>query len=525
MSDRVISMLVATAVVCGHATSAWSDTVADGFTLAGGKRVILNGGGMYNLNFGCVGCGPEIPQSTPRTGPQPGLRTSPEGLPNLSDTGGPAPSPPTRKIVAYTWDPVPEAADRLVYAIKVDRRQYDVQEVAAQLEQMPPGHRAIRLWKWADPELTRHPADACQGPDGSPTEYWYPQPEAGLRVVRSRWEGFLEQLRQTGAPLDEVILDFEKSYSMWLMSDGHPAAIMADPRWKGIISLEAGELKDISDILDFRYHDDYLVWNAATRRIVDRALQQAIYEPLRHRYPGSRCSNYDSFRMQRQYLVPTVTGAHPQWYESDGFGTHEGAVAYGTIGIKTDRRIRRKNKPLGMSPYAACLFTVKRVEAIEASSTRPLKVWVCSRNKATRTSRPVRGTPYNDEILRHMLVRRHGLLLWNAGMGDNEQEMMQTNAIIAETAAMIGETGSALPYVTDWPNSIVHSSATGPHGVVHRFTLEFPDKPLRYRLGGRTHAKFPEPGEVGLWVTHQPDDKFKLLGKERHRFVVEGFWD
>jgi hypothetical protein len=55
--------------------------------------------------------------------------------------------------------------------------------------------------------------------------------------------------------------------------------------------------------------------------------------------------------------------------------------------------------------------------------------------------------------------------------------------------------------------------------------LEFPDKPLRYRLGGRTHAKFPEPGEVGLWVTHQPDDKFKLLGKERHRFVVEGFWD
>ena len=32
-----------------------------------------------------------------------------------------------------------------------------------------------------------------------------------------------------------------------------------------------------------------------------------------------------------------------------------------------------------------------------SSSTRPLKVWVCNRNKPTEKQRPVQGTPYNDE--------------------------------------------------------------------------------------------------------------------------------
>jgi len=49
-------------------------------------------------------------------------------------------------------------------------------------------------------------------------------------------------------------------------------------------------------------------------------------------------------------------------------------------------------------------------------------VWVCSRNQSTPRQRPVRDTPYNDEILRHMLVRGHGLLLFNAGRGGIEQD-------------------------------------------------------------------------------------------------------
>ena len=137
----------------------------------------------------------------------------------LPPPDGPPAPPPGDRIEAYTWEPVTKAADRLVYAIKVDRRRYDVRQLAAQLRSRPPGHRAIRLWKWADPDLTRHPADVCRLPDGTPTLYWYPQPTAGIRLVRSRWTIFLAELHRAGAPLDEVILDFERGYTFnWLAS-------------------------------------------------------------------------------------------------------------------------------------------------------------------------------------------------------------------------------------------------------------------------------------------------------------------
>jgi hypothetical protein len=450
---------------------------------------------------------------------------NPQGHLNRAEAGGDqGASPIAPQIVAYTWEPVPEAADRLVYAIRVDRRNYDVHQVAAQLEAMPPGHRAIRLWKWAHPDLTRHPDDVCRGSGEGATGLWYPRPEAGLLVVRSRWEEFLDQLSDTGAPLDEVILDFEAGYGTWGMNDGQPAAIMADPRWQGITSYEAGELTDISNILDYGRSSDHLLWNAVADRIVDGALQEAIYEPLQERYPHRRCSNYGSFRVLRRYVVPSIAGAHPQWYESDGFGTHEGPVAYGTISTATAGHIMRNGEPLGTSPYAAFLYTIKRIEGVEASTARPLKVWVCNRNKPTPRRRPVRGTPYNDEILRHMLVRRHGLVLWNANMGSDVREMMQTNAVIEDVAARIGETGSALPSVTGWQNTVVHSSTTGPGRVVHRFTLEFPNRPLRYRINDVEHVRFPDEGEVGIWVTHAPDDVFGLLTRER-RFVVQGLSD
>ena len=53
-----------------------------------------------------------------------------------------APPEVSSRIVAYTWEPVTPAADRLVYAIRVNRKRYDVQQVVAALRAMPPGHRA-----------------------------------------------------------------------------------------------------------------------------------------------------------------------------------------------------------------------------------------------------------------------------------------------------------------------------------------------------------------------------------------------
>ncbi|MHC4769974.1 MAG: hypothetical protein ACYTEI_14865, partial [Planctomycetota bacterium] len=373
----------------------------------------------------------------------------------------------------------------------------------------------IRLWKWAVPDLTRHVADRCRGPDGRPTEYWYPQPSAGLDLVRARWRIFLAQLYGAGAPLDEVILDFEKGYDMWGgMADedkaAHLAAIQNDPRFHGVQSSEAEDLDRLDRVHDFRRHGDYLVWNAAMRRVVDAALEASIYEPLRELYPNARCSNYDSYYMRRDLAAPDARGGY-QWSESEGFGTHDAIEAYGHLRQVTSMPLR-DGRPLGGSPYAGLLYTIKRVEAVSNSSSRPLKVWVSPRDRVNpKWPSALTGTPYHDELLRHLIVRRHGLLFWNAYVGGDDQQMLHTNAILARCAARIGEAGPGLEHATSWSAGIIQSTTYNGDVVVHRFTLEHPQVGLRYRVNDVEWERFPKADEVGLWVTHARGDEFHVV--------------
>jgi hypothetical protein len=427
----------------------------------------------------------------------------------------PPDQPSADRIVVYTWTPVPRAADRLVYAIKVDRRNCDVRQVAAQLQARPPGQRVIRLWKWADPDLTRHPADCCRRPDGQRTAYWYPQPSAGVDLVRARWRMFLAGLREHGAPLEEVIVDFERWYNMWGGMQGedkaaHLRAIQNDPRFHGVTSREDGDLSTLERVLDTQY-DDYLVWNAVMQGVVDAALQAAIYEPLREYYPDARCSNFGSYRMRRDLVVPTPGGGM-QWLETDGFGTHDAIPAYGHLGGVSKRPLRG-GRDLDKSAFAGLLYTIKRVEAADQSSPRPLKVWIAPRTMVRPRGSVLTGTPYHDELIRHLLVRRYGLILWNGEPGgDDPNELLNLNAILNECAERIGETGPALDDSTEWTDSVIESTTYHGDVVVHRFTLEHPEAGLRYRINGVEYVRHLGPGEVGLWVTHARGDDFHVVG-------------
>ena len=428
-----------------------------------------------------------------------------------------APPEVSTRIVAYTWEPVTPAADRLVYAIRVKQHRYDQQQVVAALRAMPPGHRAIRLWRWARPQLTRHPDDRCRRADGTLTDFWYPQPEAGIAVVRARWRAFVQALHQAGAPLDEVILDFEKvGYGMWKGMQGedktaHLAAIRADPRFRGIVSSDAEDLEDLSRVHDSRSYDDHLTWNATMRRVVDDALQKAIYEPLIEFYPAARCSNYTSRRVLKSLAIPTQKGGHLQWVESDGFGTHDTIAAYGQMGDVKNEPLR-DGRPLGDSPYSGLLYTIKQVESVSNSSSRPLKVWVAPKRKYLPMPVPFRDTPYHDELVRHLLVRRHDLLLFNSRASDDRQ-MLEINALISQCATVIGETGSTMAHTTAWASDVIQSRTHNGDDVIRRFTLEHPEKPLRYRINGTEYERSPTAGEVGLWVRHARGDEFVLRAR------------
>jgi hypothetical protein len=411
---------------------------------------------------------------------------------------------------------VTPAADRLIFAVKVDRRRYDVQEVAAQLRALPPGHRVIRLWKWADSDLTRHPADRCRRPDGRPTEFWYPKPTAGVALVRSRWRNFLVQLYRTGVPLDEVIVDYERGYDMWGGMAGsdkvaHLAAIQNDPRFRGVSSKEGGELRTLDRVHDFRASQDNLIWNAVMHGVVDAALQAAIYEPLREIYPNARCSNYNSCRIRRDLAIPGLTGV-VEWWETDGFGTHDTISAYANVRGLAVKLPLRDGKPLGNSPYAALLHTIKRVEVVDKSSPRPLKVWIAPRDMIIPGGSLLTGSHYNDELVRHLVVRRYGLILWNGepGGGDNAKSL-HLNGILSECAAHTGEDGSGQPHDTAWNTNVIQSTTHRGELVVHRFTLEHPRAGLRYRLNGVDYHRNLGPGEVGVWVTHARGDDFHVV--------------
>jgi len=434
----------------------------------------------------------------------------------LPPPGPPPPPPSGARIVAYTWEPVTPAADRLICAVKVDRRRYDVQQVAAQLRALPRGHRVIRLWKWADPDLTRHPADRCRRPDGTPTEFWYPKPTAGVELVRLRWRNFLVQLRRTGTPLDEVIVDYERGYDMWGGMAGsdkvaHLAAIQNDPRFRGVSSKEGGGLTTLERVHDYRQYEDFLLWNAVMHGVVDAALQAAIYEPLSELYPKAHCSNFNSCRIRRDLAIPALTGL-PEWWETDGFGTHDNIAAYANVRGLAFNLPLRDGKPLGSSPYAALLHTIKRVETADNSSPRPFKVWIAPRDQTHPGGSRLKGTVYHDELLRHLVVRRYGLIYWNGDMGGDNEQMLHTNAILEECAGHIGETGPARPHDgTAWKTGVIQSTTHHGDQVVHRFTLEHPRAGLRYRVNGVNYHRNLGPGEVGVWVTHARGDDFHVV--------------
>jgi hypothetical protein len=171
----------------------------------------------------------------------------------------------------------------------------------------------------------------------------------------------------------------------------------------------------------------------------------------------------------------------------------------------------RDGRPLGETPYAGLLYSIKRVEAVSRSSPRPLKVWVAPRDMPTPRGSLLTGTPYHDELVRHLVVRRHGLLFWNPTVSRDDRQMLGMNAILAECAQRIGETGSGREHITSWTDKVIHSTTEHGDLVVHRFSLEDPRRGLRYRVNDVEFERFPEDGEVGLWITHARGDEFYVV--------------
>lgn len=318
-------------------------------------------------------------------------------------------------LVAFSWSAVPADCQWITPMLWVNKTSDPVALAAESLTQ-PPGRAAIFIWD-LERDLLSDPRDVCRTPDGLPTEFLGVWPEHGVQVVRERVETFFTAFQKAGGRCDYLILDYEGGYSNWHMTEKRAerlAAIAADPR-SADLRREMGT-DDLAKIADLGTKL-YLKWNALTGVIKDRALDEAVFNPVRRLYPAAKCSNYGSFIMSPANIVPETNG-HMAW--SDSFcGTHQSRSFYGTIG-QLRNRVLAGDKPYGNAPFSVLRYHLNTLRAILRSSEAPFQPWIS--HKAFVESQ-FRDNDYYQELLYHLALSGiTDVLYWNPGVWRKDQD-------------------------------------------------------------------------------------------------------
>ncbi len=341
---------------------------------------------------------------------------------------------------AFAWSKPPDDCAEITPMIWV-RRDSDPRELAAQSRQRPSGRAALFIWD-LERDLLSNPADVCRTADGQPTEYLGVWPDHGIATVRERVQKFFTAFQAAGGRCDYLILDYEGGYSNWHMRRQRAerlAAIAADPRSAELCrKMGTDELARIADLGTGLY----LQWNALAGELKDRAVDAAVFDPVRNLYPQVKCSNYGSYIMTRENAVPDLNG-HLQWSISH-CGTHQSKAFYGHIGQLARRKLAG-DRPYGDGPFDVLRWQLNTMRAIMRSSDDPFQPWISHKNFAQSR---FRDNDYYTELIYHLaLSGAEDFLYWNPGMWrqDQKPEEFRTdkhdrlvNSLLAELNAKFG---------------------------------------------------------------------------------------
>jgi hypothetical protein len=408
-------------------------------------------------------------------------------------------------LVAFSWSKVPADCHWITPMVWVSKTSDPVALVAESLTQ-PPGRAAIFIWD-LERDLLSDPQDVCRTLDGQPTEFLGVWPEHGTQVARERVETFFTAFQKAGGRCDYLILDYEGGYSNWHMTQKRAerlAAIAADPR-SADLRREMGT-DDLAKIADLSTKL-YLKWNALTGTIKDRALDEAVFGPVRRLYPAAKCSNYGSFIMSPQNIVPETNG-HLAW--SDSFcGTHQSRSFYGTIG-QLQGRVLAGDRPYGNAPFDVLRYHLNTLRAILRSSDAPFQPWIS--HKAFVEGQ-FRDNDYYQELLYHLALSGvTDVLYWNpgtwrkdqdpAGWRTDEQDRL-VNQCLADLNARFGDAPRTCVTLQPmaWDSTLI---ATGMKvGARYLWRVTVPPGIPAVRVKGEARTL---DGSLGLWVETETMD-------------------
>lgn len=415
-------------------------------------------------------------------------------------------------IRALSWSKVPPDCATVTQMIWVSAKT--LPEAAAKRSLSKPAGMAGIFLRHMATELFRHREDYCRDQDGSVTEYSSPWPEKGIQTTKHHIEWFFRRYQAAGGRLDWLILDYEGGYTVWHRKRHHIRAIWNDPR--GATLADEIGTTNINRVV-FRRGDDYLKWNAVMGKLVCRALNAAIFNPVKNIIPDVKSCNYGAYVMSRENVVPDLNG-YRQFLLAH-CGTHGSASFYGRIGKLAGIRLDGK-RPYGRSPFAVLRLHVNRMRAIKRSSDVPFMPWVSHK---TFPESVFQDNDYYQELIYHLALSGvDGFLYWNphpwkagqdpSGWADEEQDRLFHRCLASVNERLNGPARRCATLdAIEWDSAlIVTGMRVGDRRVLWRITARPGVTRVQVVPSGQT---IELAGRVGLWYESPegPAIQFKVI--------------
>jgi hypothetical protein len=506
----------------------------------------------------------------------------------MADAAAQAPAGDGR-FEAFSWVHVPNSLCRWSSANVTTMVEIapwtSIPEAARQLNALPAGNRWVMLFIVTD-DMANHPKDRCiresvelrtsyvssepvvrapsqpkatsagrvrnpATPKTAPTlvpvtkrvvvrtvtPFRGPWMEHGVAETRNRIAVIMNGLKAAGAQVDGVIVDNETTLDAthFMGKPGSLSAIQSDPRWPAL----ARELGLPAVVTGMSWGSPlYFAWTKAMASRFDKALNDAVYGPIRAAFPKATVSNYCSGNIAASHAWPDING-HVDVRTTAGFGSHDSHEFYGWM---APGRLGKVTVGTAESPqWVSLRLEVFKIRGMAASSSRPKHAWIGAKSWVGEAWGPVslREHAMWDELIIQLAMNGIEDFLhfspylptdpWSptaAFTGQLERDHRALDIVLGEVNRIVG-TASGRTLISaqpSWGEKVIASGLRVGDEIVWRFSFEQGVDSVVVELSdGSTARIVREPGRCGAWFRHGAS--LSLLtdgaGKPKVRFGPE----
>lgn len=447
----------------------------------------------------------------------------------------------------------------------------DPSVAAATLASRPAGQRVLFVYgveRFNDPGLTNlftQAADRVTDPTtgAKVPGIWPTQGTARAAAVYddyfSRLKVALDRRVPTSDGVDGLVIDMETNYSIWSMNPDDPVrwrAVESDPRFATVRATLATRHPDfnstmpLQEIADYRRYgatnagEPYLYWNSAMKGRVNAALNEAVYDPFRARFPGVSAGNYETARLAYPSTsdpedpapaVPVIPDAngHLEFFDrADGplFGNTGAPTLYGwvspnIVNSRPEYTVGSSNPLLtafGQVIVAANMVRGHVRATVDATMEANLTPWIAPKSWAGGGGLviPWHGTAYYDEMVYQAALSsgKTNFMYWNTrGQGRDalgnligpgfspddvalsdilEELYTRFNGIVPVAPVLVEHVDYADPF-------LVGAVRFADGSIVGRVTFSATNQIASFTVGG-TSVTVDAAGQVGQWFSVTP---------------------